>query len=120
VAVHVAKVLARGIHLIPVPVSPFAKPADRHPMARRQASSGTMDRYSRFLRGDNIRRLTAWAQHVEVSEDFNRVRSVQDDVCVHLTFRDSDDHVVRNRYSLERRMAYKSRLSSTGSIQHSF
>ena len=113
-AVHVAKVLARGIHLIPVPVSPFAKPADRHPVAGRQASSGGMDRYGRFLRGDNIRRLTAWAQHVEVSEDFNRVRSIQNDICLHLALRDPHGYAVRNSYTMEGRMAHESRYGSQG------
>src|SRR5438093_13662618 len=72
-----------------------------------------MDRYGRFLRGDNIRRLTAWAQHVEVSEDFNRVRSIQNDVCLHLALRDPHGYAVRNSYAMEGRMAHETRYGSS-------
>ena len=68
-----------------------------------------MDGYRWLSRGNDIRRVFARTQYVEVSEDFNRVCSVSNDVRLGLTFHYYYDLLVRVGHTVERWMAYASR-----------
>src|SRR5438552_2305760 len=79
-----------------------------------------MDGYRWLSRGNDIRRVFARTQYVEVSEDFNRVCSVSNDVRLRLTFHYSYDLLVRVGHTMERRMAHESRWDSSSLFNGTF
>src|SRR5207249_7156013 len=71
-------------------------------------------------RGNNIRRLSTRTQYLEISENFNRVCSVSNDVCLRLTFHYSYDLLVRVGHTMERRVAHESRWDPSSLLNGTF